>query len=273
MRGRDIDSTVDGTPGAIVRRRWPVVVVTALVVGIGALAWTLAQTDRYRAEAGLLLSRTFIDASLTGTPQSTAQTDPAAMAGVEATLADLPLVASRTLRAAGYASGAAARRTFLANSMAEVALGAPLVSFIVNNRDPRRATLLANTWARTTDAYRVELDGRAVTAALKDVEQRLTRLERGRDTRSELYRSLIDKQQQLQTVLTLQRSSATIIRPATHATQVTRSPASAAVLGTVAGAILGLALIFLWELLRGREPPRDTFVPLTRREREEELVP
>jgi uncharacterized protein involved in exopolysaccharide biosynthesis len=261
----------DSTPGIVVHRRWPVILASAIIVGFGATVWTVAETDLYRARAYAVLTRTSIEASLTGTRASTAHTDPAVMARTEANLAELPVVVRRTMRAAGLPSAPNAARDFTDRAFSEVEVDSPVVAFVVDDADADRATLLAATWARTTDAFRVEVDTRALNAALRAIEAPLGRLERTGDTSSQAYRSLIDKQQQLETMLTLQRASATIGQP-TSAVRVTRSPLRAGVLGTLAGAILGMAIAFLWELIPSRDSPRDLTQPLRRRERAERVL-
>jgi len=270
-----IDTTRDGALGAIVRRRWPVVVAGALVIGACALAWSLLASDVYRATAQVFLTRTFVDASLTGTPNSTAQTDPLMMASTQAAIAKLPVVVERTLRKVGRPARTPDVSRFLSRASTDLPAGAPgMVTFIVRDSSGERAVALANAWAREANTYRVSLDTRAVRAARRDIDARLRRLERSGDTRSELYRTLVDKQQQLQTILTLSARSGTLVREAAKATTARRGPVASALLGLAAGAILGVAIAFLWELFVPAATEKETFPPrVPRRERAEEFVP
>lgn len=266
--------TKDGVPGRIAARGWPLVLATTVVVGVGALLWSLFGSAAYRATAQLYLTRTHLDASLTGTPNATAHADAAATASTVATLAELPDVAGRTLRRVGSPSSLKARVAFLKGASTQLPASSPgMVTFAVVEPSRRQAVRLVNAWARESNAYRVELDARAIRVATRDVEARLAELKSAGQIGSELYRSLVDKQQQLLTVLTLQTESATLVREATDAQPARRGPVSSAIFGALAGALLGLGLVFAWSLLVPRSTTGERIGPqATRTEHTDRLA-
>jgi Mrp family chromosome partitioning ATPase len=84
------------------------------------------------------------------------------------------------------------------------------------------------------------------------VQRRIETLEAEGDRGSALYRSLVDKDQQLATMEALRTSNASVVRTAQEATQVQPRPVRNAILGVLLGLGLGVALAFLWEALDTR---------------------
>jgi capsular exopolysaccharide synthesis family protein len=87
--------------------------------------------------------------------------------------------------------------------------------------------------------------------ALSDVSARLKALRASGQTKSALYLSLADKQQQLRTLELLQTPSK-LVRPATGAAKISPTPVRNGILGLMGGILLGISVAFLLELLDRR---------------------
>lgn len=224
----------------------PIVVTSAIVAGALALALTLWQGPMYEARADVLFSRVSVQASLTGVPNSVTYADAASMASVQSYLSRLRHVVSATLREVGQRPTDRAAHAFLESSRIEVLPASPeVLAYLVQDRKRGRVVPLVNAWAREGTRYRKYLDTRALRTAADDTMLRIRQLERTNNDDSDLYRSMVDKEQQLRTTIALQAGNGTVIRPAGEAYRVGRSPLRATLLGLAAGAILGLALIYI----------------------------
>jgi polysaccharide biosynthesis transport protein len=233
---------------SVIRRRKWVIVLAVVVVLAAALVFSYHEQHKYRATAEVLLSQANLASSLSGIPDQTLQQQADRRAETQAKLAATPTVAMRTLKAAGLASSRTPGE-LLGSSTVSPQTGADLLDFRVTDSSRTLAARLANEYARQYTIYRRQLDTAAIVAARKALERRIAELELGGDKKSALYASLVEKDQQLRTLETLQTSNASVVRTASGAAQVQPRPARNAVLGLVLGLLLGLALAFLREAL------------------------
>lgn len=230
------------------RRKW-IILQAVVLVPAAAIAFSLTQTKLYQATAEVLLSRQNLAAALTGTPDATANLQADRITETQASLARVPDVARRVLRATGVVM---TPEEFLAASSVSPKQNADLLVFTVTDRVPGRAKTLASAYAQQFTRYRAELDTRALARARIEVETKLGELSRTGDRQSELYRSLVDKQLQLSTLEALQTSNAYTVRRAEETVRVQPKPMRNAVLGLALGLGLGIGLAFLWEALDTR---------------------
>ena len=113
---------------------------------------------------------------------------------------------------------------FAADSSVSAKTDADLLTFNFTHHDPALAARLATEYARQYIAYRTQLDTQALAKARTQVQDRITQLELGGDTKSALYASLVERDQQLQTMQALQTSNASLVREAQGASKVQPRP-------------------------------------------------
>lgn len=231
------------------RRRWWV--VGALVaVPVLALLFSLTRPALYEAEADVFLNRQNLATSLSGAVDPTIYLDETRFAETQAELASVPDVAERTIDELGLSLTPA---ELLETSSVTAAPNVDLLEFRVRHEDREVAAELANEYARQYTVYRAEIDTAATQRALTEVRRRLVELRAGGTASSSLLlQSLLDKEQQLETMEALQTESASVVRRAVSADQVQPRPVRDAALGIFLGLALGLALAFLAEALDTR---------------------
>ena len=122
----------------------------------------------------------------------------------------------------------------------------------VTDSDPTVAVLLANGYARQIVRYSSELATAAVTNARRLAARKLDALEAAGKENTALYRSLEEKDQELETLQALQTSRLSVVRTPTGAYQVAPRPKRAAALGIFLGLVVGIGLMFLVEALDTR---------------------
>jgi succinoglycan biosynthesis transport protein ExoP len=233
----------------VVRRRSWIIFLTAAVVTVAAVAFSLRQEKLFRASAEVLLSRQNLAAALTGTPDTSGASDPARTAQTQAELARVPEVARRALRAAGVH---ASPLDFLGRSSVSANPNADLLDFTVDDHDPSLAKRLASSYAKEFVAYRQTLDTASLLKARRDVHSRIAELARTGDTHSALYSNLVETDQRLATMEALETSNASVVRTADQASQLQPRPTRNGILALALGVVLGIGLAFLWEALDTR---------------------
>jgi len=228
---------------AVLRRRKWILLLAVVVVPAVAVALSLRQDPEYQASSEVLLSRQNLAASLSNVPDQTLSGDPARLAQTQADLARVPEVARRALalgRVKNLTPGG-----LLVKSTVSAKSDADLLVFTVKDRFPPVATQLATLYARAYIAYRARLDTAALTRARQGLQTRIAMLEASGDQGSQLYASLVDKEQQLATMQALQTSNASLVKPAQGASKIQPRPVRNGAIGLALGVFLGLALAFL----------------------------
>jgi Mrp family chromosome partitioning ATPase/ElaB/YqjD/DUF883 family membrane-anchored ribosome-binding protein len=235
---------------AVVRRRWPVLLVALVLLPAVALASTAGQEDRYEALSRVLLSQRNLADALAGVQSTPSVQDPERIADTQVQVARVPALALRVLQDVG--ANDRSPQDLLRNSTVEAGGGSDVLTFSVTDADPSMAERLATAYAEQYTSYRGELETAAVKRAIRDVSDTLERLRAEGQESSGIYESLTDKQQQLRTIETLQTSNAVVLQRADTATQVQPTPLRSALVALAAGLLLGLLLVALWEALDTR---------------------
>jgi len=196
-----------------------------------ALGISLLLERQYSASASLLFRESLFDQQLLGGAPSARTTDPEREAATNISLVSLPVVARRT---ATRLPGLTAEE--VENRVEAVPDGeSDLVVVSGTDPSPRRAALLANTFATEYIAFRREADQSTIRQALRLVQLRLGSPEAGASRQDAA--ALRDRAQQLEVLASLQTGNVELVERA----EPPLSPASPrTLLNTGLGLILGL---------------------------------
>jgi succinoglycan biosynthesis transport protein ExoP len=232
------------------RRKWVVMQAMVLVPAI-AIAISLRSPARYQSQAQVLLTHQSFAALLTNTQDPISNQQLAdRVAHTQADLARVPPVVYRTVAAVPEA-GITALQLLHASSVTP-RQNADLLTFTVTERSPRLAARLATAYAQSYTAYRHELDTASLQRARQDVHARIASLRASKRRSSPLAAKLVETEQQLQTLETLQTSNATVVKIASLAPQVSPRPWRNGILGIVFGTLIGLGVALLIDALDTR---------------------
>lgn len=232
---------------AILQRRWLIVVVAAIITPAVVVAGSWTQTPVYESSSDVLLSYQNLAGSLTGTIDSTINQDPVRVAQTQAQLARVPEVAQRTLAAAGQPARDV--NDFLDSSSVTTSSTSDLLTFHVKDKKPALAQALATEYARQFIAYRLQLDTAAIDRARAELQTRIRQLRASGTGNAGLLGDLINKDQTLQTLQSLQTSNALLVREGGTAGKVYPTPLRNGLLGLGLGLLVGIGFAFLREAL------------------------
>src|SRR5690606_25498275 len=113
------------------------------------------------------------------------------------------------------------------------------LAFRVRHGDAGTASLLATQYAVEYRRYRTQIETRALVEARRDLRARIAQM-RERGSSGPVFQGLLEKEQQLLMLETLQTGSTTLVRRATTAEQVRPQPVRNAAFGVVLGLGLGV---------------------------------
>ena len=156
----------------------------------------------------------------------------------------MPLLANRVaaaLRKRGANPGDVAGST----SVSEIG-DTDVLEFTSQSGSPTLAALIATEYARQFTLYHQQLDAGSITTAIRGLGRRITQLrsQGGSQSRRQIIQ-LQGKVDQLQTLLTVQTSSAVVVRTASGAAKIRPRPTKYGFLGLGLGLVLGIGLAFL----------------------------
>jgi Mrp family chromosome partitioning ATPase/capsular polysaccharide biosynthesis protein len=225
------------------QRKW-VALIPIVLVPLAALYFSFNQARVYAASAQVTTKTqsNIVDATL-GFAQP--YIDPNRFLQTQVNLARSPRVAVRAIRRAGVDMSPA---TFLGNSTVTHSTDSDIITFTYEDTIPGQASRLATSYASAYTAERRANDTQALRRALAEVNRQLDDLGFVRRSSAlyDTYISLVNRQQQLQTLARLQGSNAQVIQAAGGAAQIRPRPRRNAALGLGLGIFLGVGLAFLW---------------------------
>src|SRR5262249_33966524 len=110
------------------------------------------------------------------------------------------------------------------------------------------AAALATAYAHQYTLYRRDLDTAAYKVAQRELRQQIAKLDRsGVDHGSDVYTSLLQKSENLRTLIALQQSNASVLQGGGGASATGPSTKMNAALGLFLGIVIGLGLAFVRE--------------------------
>jgi succinoglycan biosynthesis transport protein ExoP len=244
----------DGTPLEqmlqVLRRRWLLVVFTALAVPLAALGFSLSQTEEYTAESSLLFRDAGVDQQLFGSAFFSESSDPEREAATNIRLVSLDGVANRTAAAlpALRLSGSEVSGKIDVSEEGD----SDIATIAATDEDPAVASRLANTFAREFIEFRRQADRSTIQRAQRLVQAQLDRLP-PEETESSEAAQLRQREQELRILASLQTGDVELVQRA----KPPSSPSSPktqrnVALGLVLGLLLGIAVALLREQLDRR---------------------
>jgi polysaccharide biosynthesis transport protein len=230
----------------ILRRRKWIVLEAIIIVPLAAVALSLRQSPLYESSADVLLRYQSLPSTLSGIndPNSYSYAiDPNRSTNTSLQVAALPALQDRV--AAALRSRGVPTSSVGATGVAEVG-DTDVLRFTSSTGDPATAEATATEYARQFTRYYQELDTRSITRAIRGLQTRIDAL-KGEGTRQARLQAseLQAKISQLQTLLTLQTSSAVLVREAAGAAKIRPTPRKYGMLGLGLGIVLGIGLAFL----------------------------
>jgi Mrp family chromosome partitioning ATPase len=231
----------------ILRRRAWILALCLVLIPVAAVFFSQRGAKLYEAQSEFYAGKASFAPALTGI-QATPEPENAAEDLIY--LALTPRVARRTLSALNRTD-----RTWDA-LLAQTTVGQKGTSnfFVVSvaDNDPQVAVLLATGYARQIVRYQSELGTAAIANARRLAARKLAALEAAGKESTTLYRSLEEKDQELEMLGALQTSRLSVVRTPTVAFQIEPRPKRAAGLGIFLGLVVGIGLMFLLEALDTR---------------------
>ena len=233
----------------VVRRRKWVIATAVILIPLVAVILSMQQPKLFQASSELLLVQRDLSSSLTGIGQS-GGFYPDRTLQTQADLAWTDEVARRALRVANESDMSPGQ--LLAATSVTPRIDADILSVSVVDGDPARAAMLATAYAKAFTAYKHELDTRAITQPLSNIEDEQAKLESEGEQDSAQYRDLESQRLRLQTLLTLQGGNSFQVREAGGAAQIQPRPFRNGLIALMFGIVAGFGLAFLREALDTR---------------------
>jgi capsular exopolysaccharide synthesis family protein len=233
----------------VLRRRWLVIVSCTLLAAAAALAYSLTRPNEYSSTARLLFRTPQLSQLLFGTTPLAPEVDPTRAAATNAMLVGSNSVAYMTSRALnGAVSPAQVASEVTAGSNGQ----ADIVSVTAKDRSPHRAALIANTYAQQFIAFSSQLDRTKILRTQRQVSEQYTAIPPA-SRNSPDAQALGRAARQLLVLASLQSGNAEFVQSASvPSVRSSPTPVKDALLGALAGLLIGIGLAFLLDRLDRR---------------------
>ena len=227
------------------RRKW-IVLQTIVIVPLAAVAFSLRQSPLYQSSADVLLRFQSLPSTLSGISDPNSYSyyiDPTRSMDTSLQVASLPLLHDRV--AAALRKRGIPAADVPGTSVAEVG-DTDVLRFTSTTGNGATAAAVATEYARQFTVYYEQLDTRSIGQAIAGLQKRIADL-RAQGTRQGRLdaAALQSKINQLETLRTLQTSSAILVRPADSSAKIRPTPRKYGFLGLGLGLVLGIGLAFL----------------------------
>jgi polysaccharide biosynthesis transport protein len=233
---------------AILQRRKWIIIAIPVFAALTAFAASKRQAPLYKATAAVSIERTTAAATITGT-DDLASGDPARFLTTEAKVARSLYLARRVVATAGVAGKTPG--DFLADSSAAPEPDADILDLAVFASNGPAAAQLANAYAREFEAYKAELNTKAIDDQLRRYSRKIES-QRARGATDEVLEDLEKKRNDLELQAPLLADDVEVVQEAEGADQVSPRPTRSAILAGLLGGVLGIGLAFLAEALDRR---------------------
>jgi Mrp family chromosome partitioning ATPase/capsular polysaccharide biosynthesis protein len=233
---------------AVLRRRWPVILIPAIVGAAVAMLVEKSNDEDYVASADVYLTRLDVSGQLGRFSDLQSVQPVERWMETQAQLARVPQVAISAVDRSDV-DGADAAALLGATTVA-ARPNADLLTFSVRDADPEVARKLTDAYAEAFVEYRRDLDKATIRSVIDDVDSEIDALTPpDGDEEAQLLFSLTQVRSQLEGAEALQTANATLVRPAGAGQQESNDPLEAAAAGAAAGLVLGVALALLLEAI------------------------
>ena len=237
---------------AALRRRMLIIVIAAVALPAGALAYSLNAEEQYTATAKLLFRDPGFDQKLLGGPVLAPSVDPAREAATNIGLVSLDTVAAQAAVAPAIRPHALSPAE-IRDKVTVAAQGqSNVVAVSAVDPDPQFAARLANTISRRYIIFRRDADRGKIDQALRLVQLQLKEMTpRQRDAAQ--GRSLRQQVDQLRVLAALQTGNAELVQKAEPPVEPSSpKPVRNAILALVLGLAIGIGLALLLDRLDRR---------------------
>jgi capsular exopolysaccharide synthesis family protein len=242
---------------AALRRRALIIVIAAVALPAGALAYSLDSEDQYTATAKLLFRDPGFDQKLLGGPVLAPSVDPAREAATNIGLVSLDTVSGRAAESRSIRTRALTPAE-IRDKVTVAAQGqSNVVAVSAVDRDPQFAARLANTISRQYILFRRDADRSKINQALRLVQRQLQALSPAQRDATQ-GRSLRQQVDQLRVLAALQTGNAELVQKAEPPLEASSpKPLRNTILALVLGLMIGIGLALLIDRLDRRLRDRD----------------
>lgn len=241
----------------VVRGRWWIVALTAVVFVAASLGMSLRAAKEYEATSRLVLGDPGFSSVVGASNVLSGSLDPQRASATDVMLMTSTQVAERVRRALRLSVPA---EELAGQASATAVSGADLAEISVRDADPARAAAIANAFAEQYVAFRTESDRGKISEAITELRQQLATT-----TDPSERTQLQDLLSRFVGLRLLQFGKAEVVgRASVPTTAVSPTPARDAVIALFLGIAVGVGIVFLLDLFDRRVKTVEEFEAIFR---------